>query len=199
DDALTDVLNLSRAITYKAACAGLDFGGGKAVIIGDPHKDKTEALLRAYGRFVQALGGRYYTACDVGTYVEDMDVVGRECRYVTGRSPAHGGAGDSSILTAYGVFEGMRAASEHAWGTPSLRGRRVGIEGVGKVGHHLVEHLLEDGASIVVADVDANAVARVRADHPNVDAVTPDALAGTPMDVYSPCALGGALNDETVP
>src|SRR3989440_11523695 len=109
DDALADVLNLSRAMAYKAACAGLDLGGGKAVIIGDPTVDKTEALLRAYGRFVQAIGGRYYTACDVGTYVEDMDVVAREGRFVTGRSPAQGGAGDSSILTAYGVFEGMRA------------------------------------------------------------------------------------------
>ncbi|MDX6286263.1 MAG: valine dehydrogenase [Frankiales bacterium] len=199
DAALADVLNLSRAMAYKAACAGLDLGGGKAVIIGDPHRDKTEALLRAYGRFVQSLNGRYYTACDVGTYVEDMDVVARECRFVTGRSPAHGGAGDSSILTAYGVFEGMRAAAEHVWGTPSLRGRRVGVAGVGKVGHHLVEHLLEDGASVLVADVDAAAVDRTRALHPGIEAVDPDALPSQPMDVYAPCALGGALNDETVP
>jgi valine dehydrogenase (NAD+) len=197
--ALADVLNLSRAMAYKASCAGLDLGGGKAVIIGDPHRDKTEALLRAYGRFVQSLNGRYYTACDVGTYVEDMDVVARECHFVTGRSPAHGGAGDSSILTAYGVFEGMRAAAEHVWGTPSLRGRRVGVAGVGKVGHHLVEHLLDDGASVVVADVDKSAVDRVRSAHPEVEAVDPDALPGQPMDVYAPCALGSALNDETVP
>src|SRR5205823_14573991 len=126
-------------------------GGGKAVIIGDPATDKTEALLRSYGRFVQSLGGRYYTACDVGTYVEDMDVIARESTYVTGRSPAHGGAGDSSILTAYGVFQGMRAAAERAWGTPSLSGRRIGVAGVGKVGHHLVEHLLADGASCLIA------------------------------------------------
>ena len=198
DDALTDVLNLSKAMAYKAACAGLDLGGGKAVIIGDPSKDKTEALLRAYGRFVQAIGGRYYTACDVGTYVEDMDVIARESTFVTGRSPAHGGAGDSSILTAYGVFEGMRAAAEHLWGTPSLRGRRVGIEGVGKVGRHLVEHLVEDGASVVITDVNGDAIAAIRAMHPLVDVVAPDALPGVPMDVYSPCALGGALNDETV-
>src|SRR5881398_2468588 len=162
DDALTDVLNLSRAMAYKAACAGLDLGGGKAVIIGDPATDKSEALLRAYGRFVEALGGRYYTACDVGTYVEDMDVIARECRYVTGRSPAHGGAGDSSILTAYGVFRSMRAAAEHLWGTPSLAGRRVGIEGVGKVGRHLVAHLVADGAAVVVSDIDPEAVAGVR-------------------------------------
>src|SRR3954451_20019002 len=163
DDALADVLNLSRAMAYKAACAGLDLGGGKAVIIGDPATDKSEALLRAYGRFVESLGGRYYTACDVGTYVEDMDVVARESRFVTGRSPAHGGAGDSSILTAYGVFQGMRAAAEHTWGAPTLHGKRVAVEGVGKVGHHLVEHLVEDGASIVVSDVNPAAIERVRA------------------------------------
>jgi valine dehydrogenase (NAD+) len=199
DDALADVLNLSRAMAYKAACAGLDLGGGKAVIIGDPATDKTEALLRSYGRFVQAIGGRYYTACDVGTYVEDMDVIARECSFVTGRSPAHGGAGDSSILTAYGVFQGMRAAAEVAWGSPTLRGRRIGISGVGKVGHHLVEHLLSDGASIVIADVGRDAVDRVRVVHPEVDAVDPHELLAQPMDVYAPCALGGALSDDTVP
>jgi len=140
DDALADVLNLSRAMAYKAACAGLDLGGGKAVIIGDPATDKSEALLRSYGRFVQAVGGRYYTACDVGTYVEDMDVVARECSFVTGRSPAYGGAGDSSILTAYGVFQGMRAAADVAWGSSSLRGKRVGIAGVGKEGPRRIGH-----------------------------------------------------------
>ena len=199
DAALEDVLNLSRAMAYKAACAGLDLGGGKAVIIGDPATDKTEALLRSYGRFVQAVGGRYYTACDVGTYVEDMDVVARECEFVTGRSPAHGGAGDSSILTAYGVFQGMRASAQVAWGSPTLRGKRVGIAGVGKVGHHLIEHLLDDGASIVIADVARDAVDRVRLVHPEIDAVDPDDLLDQPMDVYAPCALGGALSDDTVP
>jgi valine dehydrogenase (NAD+) len=198
DEALTDVLNLSRAMAYKAACAGLDLGGGKAVIIGDPATDKTEALLRSYGRFVQAIGGRYYTACDVGTYVEDMDVIARECSFVTGRSPAHGGAGDSSILTAYGVFQGMRAAAEVAWGSPTLKGKRVGISGVGKVGHYLVEHLLSDGAAVVIADVARDAVDRVRVIHPEVDAVAPEDLIDEPMDVYAPCALGGALSDDTV-
>jgi valine dehydrogenase (NAD+) len=198
DAALADVLNLSRAMAYKAACAGLDLGGGKAVIIGDPAADKSEALLRAYGRFVQSLNGRYFTACDVGTYVQDMDVVARECSFVTGRSPEHGGAGDSAVLTAYGVFQGMRAAAEATWGTPSLTGRRVGVAGVGKVGHHLVEHLLEDGASVVVADVSADAVARVTSEHPEVSVVAVDALVAEPMDVYAPCALGGALDDDTV-
>src|SRR5918993_5934474 len=146
DDAVLDVLNLSRGMSYKAAAAGLDLGGGKAVIIGDPRRLKTEALLRAYGRFVQSLNGRYYTACDVGTFSEDMDVVARECSYVTGRTVAHGGAGDSSVLTAYGVFQGMRAAATVAWGSPSLAGKVVGVAGVGKVGRHLVGRLVEDGA-----------------------------------------------------
>jgi valine dehydrogenase (NAD+) len=127
-----------------------------------------------------------------------MDIIARESQYVTGRSPAPGGAGDSSILTAYGVFQGMRAAAEVAWGSPALQGRRVGVAGVGKVGHHLVEHLLEDGASVLIADVNAVAVERVRSLHPEVEVVAPDALVTEAMDVYAPCALGGAISDEVV-
>src|ERR687885_1433793 len=153
EDAIHDVLELSRAMAYKNALAGLDLGGGKAVIWGDPERDKSEPLLRAYGRFVESLNGRYYTACDVGTYVQDMDVVARETRFVTGRSVEHGGAGDSSILTAWGVFQGMRAAAEHTWGSPTLAGRTVGIAGLGKVGKHLARHLLDDGAAVVGTDV----------------------------------------------
>jgi valine dehydrogenase (NAD+) len=200
EDALRDVLNLAKGMAYKNALAGLDHGGGKAVIWGDPGTDKTEPLLRAYGRFVQSLGGRYITACDVGTYVEDMDVMARECRYVTGRSPEHGGAGDSSILTAWGVFQGLRASAEHLWGSSRLVGRRVGISGVGKVGRHLLDHLLADGASVIVADVNDHAVERIRASHPEVDvAVDTDALIRSDLDVYAPCALGGVLDDDTVP
>ena len=198
-DAVRDVLALSRGMSYKAALAGLDLGGGKAVIIGDPRRDKSEALLRAYGRFVQSLGGRYRTACDVGTYSEDMDVVARECDFVTGRTVAHGGAGDSSVLTAYGVFEGMRAAAEEAWGAPALTGRTVGVAGVGKVGHHLVRHLLEDGAEVVATDVHAPTLDRVRAEHPEVRVVeSTEALVGAALDVYAPCALGDALTDAVV-
>jgi valine dehydrogenase (NAD+) len=198
-DALEDVLKLSRAMAYKAACAGLDLGGGKAVILGDPATDKTEPLLRAYGRFVESLGGRYYTACDVGTYVQDMDVVARESRFVTGRSPEYGGAGDSAVLTAFGVYQAMRAAAEHSWGSPSLSGRRVGVEGVGKVGFHLVGHLVEDGASVVVSDVSPAALERVRAAYPGVEVADVDALPTLPLDVYAPCALGGSLSDELLP
>jgi valine dehydrogenase (NAD+) len=196
-DALRDVLNLSRGMTYKAALAGLDLGGGKAVILGDPRAEKSEALLRAYGRFVQSLAGRYRTACDVGTYSEDMDVIARECDFVTGRTTAHGGAGDSSVLTAYGVFQGMRATAEAVWGEPTLRGRTVGVAGVGKVGRHLVGHLLEDGADVVVTDVAPAAVDRVRLEHPEVRVVEDAAaLVTAPLDVYAPCALGDALTDE---
>lgn len=198
-DAVHDVLELSRAMAYKNAMAGLDHGGGKAVIWGDPATDKSEPLLRAYGRFVAALGGRYYTACDVGTYVQDMDVVARECRYVTGRSEAHGGAGDSSVLTAWGVFQGMRAAAEHLWGRPSLDGRTVGIAGLGKVGKHLIGHLVEDGARIVGTDVSPAAVAWVQDAYPQVELVPDEAaLVRSEIDVYAPCALGGALDDEVV-
>ncbi|MEO9324132.1 Glu/Leu/Phe/Val dehydrogenase dimerization domain-containing protein [Nocardioides sp. C4-1] len=204
-DALADVLDLSRGMSYKAALAGLDLGGGKAVIIGDPATLKSEALLRAYGRFVQTLGGRYYTACDVGTYSEDMDHVARECSFVTGRTVAHGGAGDSSVLTAFGVFRGMLAAAESVWGTPSgalesvLEGRVVGVAGVGKVGRHLVRHLVEAGAQVVVTDPYAPALEQVRETHPSVRAVaSTEALVAEPLDVYAPCALGHALTDDVV-
>ncbi|MBM7508694.1 valine dehydrogenase (NAD+) [Nocardioides salarius] len=198
-DALRDVLDLSRGMSYKAALAGLDLGGGKAVIIGDPATLKTEALLRAYGRFVQTLGGRYRTACDIGTFSVDMDHVARECDFVTGRTVAHGGAGDSSVLTAYGVFQGMRAAAQVAFGEPTLAGRTIGVAGVGKVGRHLVAHLVEDGADVVVTDVHAPAVDAVLAAHPGVRSVaTTEELVGSRLDVYAPCAMGGAISDEVV-
>ncbi len=200
EEALHDVLELSRGMAYKNALAGLDLGGGKAVIWGDPELDKSEALLRAYGRFVHSLGGRYYTACDVGTYTWDMDVVARETRFVTGRGVEHGGAGDSSILTAWGVFQGMRAAAAHRWGSPALRGRRVGISGLGKVGKYLTAHLLEEGAHVVATDVNPKALEWARATHPQVDlASDTTALITSEIDIYAPCALGFALNDETVP
>jgi valine dehydrogenase (NAD+) len=197
--AVADVLALSKAMAYKNSLAGLDLGGGKAVIIGDPQTDKTEALLRAYGRFVESLGGRYLTACDVGTYNADLDVVARETRYAHGRSEAYGGCGDSSVLTAYGVFQGMRAAAQHCWGSPSLAGRTVAVAGAGKVGSHLIGHLVEDGADVLVTDVDPAAVERVQTRFPQVKTVPDTAtLVRTHHDVYAPCALGGALDDETV-
>lgn len=197
--ALADVLALSKAMAYKAACAGVDLGGGKAVILGDPTTLKSEALLRAFGRMVESLGGRYYTACDVGTYVQDMDVIAKESRFVTGRSPEHGGAGDSAVLTAFGVFQALRAAAEHTWGAPTLHGRRVAVEGVGKVGHHLVEQLLADGASVVISDVNSAALERVRAAYPSVEVAAVADLPTLDVDVYAPCALGGSVTDALVP
>lgn len=198
-EALTDVLNLSQGMAYKNALAGLDLGGGKAVIIGDPKTLKTEALLRAYGRFVQTLNGRYFTACDVGTFSTDMNVIARECDFVTGRTVEHGGAGDSSVLTAFGVYQGMRASAQHLWGDTSLAGRRVGVAGVGKVGKHLVGHLVDEGAEVVVTDPYEPAVTALREMYPSIVAVADtDALIRERLDIYAPCALGGALNDETI-
>ncbi len=199
DEAVADALRLSAAMAYKNALAGLDHGGGKAVIIGDPAQLKSEALLRAYGRFVSSLGGRYITACDVGTRSEDMDIVARECRFVTGRTVANGGAGDSSVLTALGVMHGMRAAAEHAWGSTSLAGRVVGVEGVGKVGRRLVGHLTADGAEVVICDVNPQAIDAVLAEHPGVTAVAGiDALLARKLDILAPCALSGTLTDDAV-
>ncbi len=198
--ALDDVLRLSRAMSYKNALAGLPHGGGKAVILGDPKGIKSDALLEAYGRAVESLGGRYYTACDVGTYVADMDVIGRTTNYVTGRSEGNGGSGDSSLLTALGVFAGMRACAQHLWGSGDLTGRRAAVSGVGKVGHRLVAHLRDAGASVVIYDVSPEAIAAVLARHPDVDVVTSEAELTTrrDIDIYSPNALGGSLNDVSV-
>jgi valine dehydrogenase (NAD+) len=199
DEALADVLRLSTAMAYKNALAGLDHGGGKAVIIGDPARIKTEPLLRAYGRFVASLGGRYVTACDVGTRSEDMDIIARESRHVTGRTTANGGAGDSSVLTALGVMHGMQAAAGHAWGNTHLEGRTVGVEGVGKVGHRLVRHLVEAGAQVVICDVAASAIEATLARHPQVRAVeNVGALAAQKLDILAPCALGGTLTEDLV-
>jgi valine dehydrogenase (NAD+) len=193
-DALDDVLALSRAMAYKNALAGLPHGGGKAVIIGDPFRDKTDALLRAYGRAIESLGGRYITACDVGTYVHDMDVVAQTSTHVTGRSPENGGAGDSGILTAYGVYQGMRACAMHRWGAPSLTGRRVGVAGLGKVGSRLVGHLLDEDALVAVSDVNHEVLAATTARHPQVEAMPPGEMVVADLAIYSPNALGGVID-----
>jgi valine dehydrogenase (NAD+) len=197
--AIADVLNLSKAMAYKNALADLDYGGGKAVIIGDPGQIKTEALLRAFGRFVQTLNGRYVTACDVGTDCKDMDTIARETQHVAGRSESHGGAGDPSPLTALGVLHAMRASAQHAWDSPELEGRVVALEGVGKVGSHLVDHLVAAGARVIVYDVSDSAVAGVLARHPAVTAAASRAgLISAAADIYAPCALGGAIDETTV-
>lgn len=193
--ALEDVLRLSWGMTYKAAAAGVDLGGGKAVIIGDPAVAKTEELLAAYARFVETLGGRYITAGDVGTNTDDLDIIGRHTPYVMGRSKAAGGSGDSARLTALGVFHSMRAGAESVWGTPSLAGRTVGVEGVGKVGRELTALLLADNAEVCVTDVNEAAMRRVSAEHPSVRLLS--AVATAPVDVYAPCAMGGTLTTSS--
>lgn len=198
EDALRDVLRLSRGMTYKAAAAGLDLGGGKAVIIGDPTRDRSEELLRAYGRYIESLGGRYITAEDVGTSREDMDILRRETRWVTGVSKRLGGSGDPSPVTAYGVFQGLRACAEEALRTPSLEGVRVVVQGAGKVGHNLVKHLVEDGAVVSIADVDVDAVGRAVKEF-GVDTIEPEKAHAVECDILAPCALGAVIRDDTIP
>jgi valine dehydrogenase (NAD+) len=199
DAAVTDVLNLSRAMAYKNAVAGLRHGGGKAVIIGDPTIDKTPDVLRAYGRAVQSLGGRYVTAADVGTYVPDMDVIAETCEFVTGRSEGVGGAGDSSVLTAFGVYQGMLAAATFRWPGGGLSGRRIGVIGVGKVGRHLIDLVIADGASVVATDVDAGAIEWARHNQPDVELLADaEAVTRAELDVLAPCALGGAITERNV-
>ncbi|GAA3659083.1 Glu/Leu/Phe/Val dehydrogenase dimerization domain-containing protein [Microbacterium marinilacus] len=191
-DALRDALRLSRGMTSKNAAAGLPFGGAKAVIIGDPRSTKTPELLRAYGRFVDGLGGRYVTAADLGTNSDDLDIVGEETTHITGRTAAAGGAGDSGPATALGVFSALSAAADRLWG--GLSGRTVGIEGAGKVGGVLARLLVEAGATVVVADPDPAARERVRATGARAAEET---LAGL-LDVYAPCALGATVTVERV-
>ena len=197
NEALEDVLVLSRAMTYKAAAAGLDLGGGKAVILGDPARIKTEALLRAYARHVERLGGSYLTAEDVGTTQADMDLMRQETTYVTGTSRSLGGSGDPSAATALGVLQAMRAVAAHRWGSPDLRGRRVVVSGVGKVGLTLARHLLEEGAVVVASDVDPTAVERATRTL-GLPTVPPDHAHAVECDIFSPCALGGAITVERI-
>ncbi|MGH2706246.1 MAG: Glu/Leu/Phe/Val dehydrogenase dimerization domain-containing protein [Actinomycetota bacterium] len=197
EEALVDALRLSRAMTYKAAAAGLDLGGGKGIIIGDPARHKSEELLRAYGRFVDGLSGRYVTAEDVGTTQSDMDLVRRETRWVTGVSPSFGGSGDPSPATAIGVMHGLRAIALELWGDESLAGRRFAVQGVGKVGGDVARHLVTAGATVTVADVDPRRVDRVASDLGVAAAPSAD-IHALPCDVFVPCALGGVLNDDTI-
>lgn len=195
--ALTDVLRLSRAMTYKAAAAGLNLGGGKAVIIGDAKKQKSEALFRAFGRFVDSLGGLYIAAEDVGTDMEDMELVFTETRWCTGVSPSHGGSGDPSPVTAYGTLQGIKAAVKWRYSSTEMRGRSVAVQGLGSVGHHLAGYLAQEGAKVFGCDIDADAIEQAR--QLGVEIVPPDQIFDVECDIFSPCALGAALNEETIP
>ena len=197
-DALADVLRLSEAMTYKAAVTGLDCGGGKAVIWGDPTTEKTEPLLRAYGRMIDSLGGRYVTACDVGTYPDDMATINRETKWVVGSVPEEGGSGDSGVTTALGTYVGIRACAMHVWGSDDLAGRHIAIQGVGKVGRRLAQHLADDGARLTVADRDEEAAAWC-AEHLGADVVGTDKIHAVDCDVFSPNAMGSAVSESTLP
>lgn len=195
EEAVTDVLRLSRGMTYKAAAAGLSLGGGKAVIIGDAKKIKTEGLFRAFGRFVNTLGGRYITAEDVNINTADMGLVALETHYVTG---LEGRSGDPSPVTAFGVFSGIRAAVKHKLNKDSVAGLRVAVQGCGAVGRYLCGYLHEAGAKLVVADID-DARAQAMADKFGAKVVDVKTIHTADVDVFAPCALGAGLNDETIP
>jgi len=196
--AIEDALRLAKGMTYKNAAAGLNLGGGKTVIIGDPRKDKNEAMFRAFGRYIQGLNGRYITAEDVGTTVADMDLIHEETDYVTGISPSFGSSGNPSPVTAFGVYRGMKAAAKEAFGTDSLEGKKIAIQGVGNVAYSLCEYLHEEGAQLIVTDINKEAVQRA-VEAFGATAVDPDDIYGVECDIYAPCALGATINDKTIP
>jgi leucine dehydrogenase len=193
-EALTDVLRLSRGMTYKNSISGLNLGGGKAVIIGDSHTMKSEALMRRFGKFVNSLGGKYITAEDVGISTLDMTYVSNETNHVVGLP---GKSGDPSPVTAYGVYMGMKACAQEQFGTDSLEGKKVAVQGVGHVGEYLVQHLVKEGAEVYVTDVYEPTLKRVAQTY-GVKVVGLDEIYDVPMDIYAPCALGATVNDQTL-
>ncbi|WP_342525493.1 Glu/Leu/Phe/Val dehydrogenase [Chryseomicrobium sp. FSL W7-1435] len=198
EEAIEDALRLAKGMTYKNAAAGLNLGGGKTVIIGDPLKDKNEEMFRAFGRFIQGLNGRYITAEDVGTTVADMDLIHEETNYVTGISPAFGSSGNPSPVTAYGVYMGMKAAAMEAFGSDSLAGKKVAVQGVGNVAYKLCEFLHEEGAILTVADINQVSVDRAVNEF-GATQVDVSEIYSQDVDIFAPCALGAIINDETIP
>lgn len=197
-EALTDVLRLSRGMTYKAAITGLNLGGGKAVIIGDASRQKTEAFLRRFGKFIDSLGGKYWTAEDVNMKTSDMQYIGMETRYVTGLPENMGGGGDPSPVTAYGTYLGMKAAAKKVYGSDDLNGKKVGVQGVGQVGMYLVDHLTKEGAKVFITDISNDKLKKVAASS-GATIIPMEDIYDLDMDVYAPCALGATLNNDTIP
>ncbi|MBD8489884.1 Glu/Leu/Phe/Val dehydrogenase [Echinicola sp. CAU 1574] len=195
-EAITDVLRLSRGMTFKAAITGLNLGGGKAVIIGDP-KLKNEAFLRRFGKFVQSLGGKYITAEDVNMKTSDMEYIAMETSHVTGLPEIKGGGGDPSPVTAYGAYLGMKAATKKAYGTDSLNGKKIAVQGIGQVGRHLIDHLVKEGAKVYITDIFEDRLKDV-AQNTGAIVVAPDEIYDVDMDIYAPCALGATVNDDTL-
>jgi leucine dehydrogenase len=198
EEALIDVLRLSRGMTYKAAVSGLNLGGGKAVIIGDPKKDKTEALFRSFGRFIESLNGRYITAEDVNTNVDDIEHIFTETNYVTGVAQQYGGSGNPAPYTALGTFRGIEAAITKVFGTRTLKDKRIAIQGVGAVGFELTKLLTEAGASITYTDINEKGIQRMRESFPEAKFVNSSDIFSTACDVFAPCALGASINDKTI-
>jgi leucine dehydrogenase len=198
EDALKDALRLSRGMTYKSALAGLNLGGGKAVIIGNPKTDKNEAMWRAYGRYVEGLSGRYITAEDVGTDTKDMEYIRMETKYVSGISQAIGGSGDPSPVTALGVYVGMKASIKELTGSDSLKGKSVMVQGAGHVGQFICEHLSKEGAKIFISDIYEDRVKEVVEKY-NAETIHPDKVFDVDADIYCPSALGAVINDDTIP
>ena len=196
-EAMWDALRLSRAMTYKSAAADLPLGGGKGVIIADSHTQKTEALVRAYGRFVDTLGGRYLTTTDVGSTGRDMEYIKQETDYVVGLPVTAGGSGDTSIMTGLGIYMGMKACAKEIWGNDSLQGKVVAMQGFGKVATHTAHHLMKEDATLVVTDVFDRALDGAR--DLGLKVVKPDDIYGIDCDIFAPCALGGVINPETIP
>ena len=198
EEALEDVLRLSRGMTYKAAISGLNLGGGKAVIIGDPEKDKSEALFRSYGRFIESLNGRYITAEDVNTSVEDIEHVFTETNYAVGVAQIHGGSGNPSPFTALGVFRGIEASLTKVFGDRSVKNKVVALQGTGSVGLHLMKLLHENGARLIYTDINEKNLAKVRERFPTAEYVSPNEIYDVKADIYSPNALGATINDDTI-
>jgi leucine dehydrogenase len=194
-DALADALQLSRAMTYKSAAAGLNLGGGKGVIIGDSRTQKTEALMRSWGRFVDTLGGRYLTTTDVGTTGRDLEFIHQETEHVVGLDVSLGGSGDTSIMTGLGIYMGMKACAADVWHSDSLRGRTVAMQGFGKVASHTAQHLLEEDVRVIATDISETALDRARS--MGIQVVGADDIYGLHCDIFAPCALGGVINQKT--
>lgn len=197
DAAIEDVLRLSRGMTFKSAIAGLNLGGGKAVIIGDSRTQKNEALLRRFGKFVDSLGGKYITAEDVGMGTKDMEYIHMETDHVTGLPEYLGGSGDPSPVTAYGVYMGIKASAKYLWGNDSLNGKTVAVQGAGHVGQYLIGHLVKEGAKVLVADIFEDRLKDCTSKY-KVEVVDPESIYDQNMDIYAPCALGATLNDDTL-
>ena len=197
EEALIDVVRLSRGMTYKAAISGLNLGGGKAVIIGDASHMKNEAFLRRFGKFVNSLNGKYITAEDVNMKTSDMQYISMETKHVTGLPMDMGGSGDPSPVTAYGVYVGMKAAVNKAFGTDSLSGKKVSVQGVGQVGMYLVEHLVKEGAEVYITDINEAKLAKISS-NTGAKVVGMEEIYGLDVDVYAPCALGASINDDTI-